>query len=124
MSERIGFRCRRLGNFAAVRAAGPQNTDIRQDIEDTMTMGALAVQADALVRSAAADLAADFPEVPTVRVAQAVARARIEINTGYHFLALTDPEPEQFAADVISLARQELEHVTDTGVRTGTPINV
>jgi hypothetical protein len=90
----------------------------------TFAIGSLAVRADALIRSAAAELAADFPQLPTVRIAQAVARAKIEINTGYRFLALAEPEPLEYTNDVMNLARQELEHATDVNVRTGTPINV
>jgi len=78
--------------------------------------------AESQISAGAAALGAEFAELPTVRIAQAIARAKIEINTGYLMLAISPPSAEAFADEVVGLARQELERATDRMGRAGQPL--
>jgi hypothetical protein len=69
---------------------------------------------DDLIRAGAQALVDDFPQIELTRIAQALARAKLEINTGYQVLKLAPPTPHAYASEVLGLARQELERATDT----------
>lgn len=77
---------------------------------------------NAHLRRTAAALVRDFPMLSAERVAQAIVRAEMELDSGYRVCLLDRPSDQQSASEVVALARQELERVTDTVSRTGSPI--
>jgi len=75
-----------------------------------------------LLQAPAQSLIREFPTLDPPQVVQAVARAMLEVRRGYEICHLDPPSGTAYVNDVIRLARQELEHVTDTGGREGNPL--
>jgi hypothetical protein len=75
-----------------------------------------------LLKPAAHGLIDEFPTLDPLQVVQAIARATLEVRIGYQICHLDPPSGMAHVNDVIRLARQELEHVTDTGTREGQPL--
>jgi hypothetical protein len=67
---------------------------------------------DALLKVAVKELAADFPTLNPVELAHAMARANIEIRSGYELLAICDVNRIEYNREVTTLARQDLEYIT------------